>query len=327
MLKSCRYLGLSTVLAVSVCHSANGLETDQLLGWGVELEDSATALNEFVNGEIDGLLAKLARKGRTPACEDVTKKVYKRVFPSLLRPRIRRRLIRDYAIDRYPGEDVGYFEHLKSSIYRKPAFPFILPLCRTMRVGDVYLGTDKLGHFFGQGRRYYKRYLKEREAGASELDAVTATVRKGVKLEATVVGGLVDGVFSHADLEANYQGMLLARSFCEGPDPVLVRTSAGWARGHDVDMRAFVNPAFDESYNTSSFKASRWKRVRPVIEAEYCPRIADDDVLQRYRRYDELDAESFSRRLIREEYQSQGRHVQAEYSVAAVCATTTAALR
>ena len=102
---------------------------------------------------------------------------------------------------------MGYAGYLRSSIYRKPAFPFVIPMARTWNIGGVHVGGDKIGHMLGHGRYYYGRYLRARAAGASPEEAMESIVRWGVGVESKIVGGLVDGVFSHADLEANFQGL------------------------------------------------------------------------------------------------------------------------
>ena len=50
----------------------------------------------------------------------------------------------------------------------------------TIRVGDVYLGVDKVGHMLGFGRRYFRSYLRLVKAGYSEEDAMERIVRWGI---------------------------------------------------------------------------------------------------------------------------------------------------
>ena len=110
------------------------------------------------------------------------------------------------------------------------------------------------------------------------------------------MGGLVDGIFSHGDLEANFQGMQLARQFCEGNEPLLELDDGRWRRVRSFEIRQFVNPGFDESYNNSFYSRSRWKRVKPILVDEYCDPYWSDAVQSRLSRYRETDSPSLSRR-------------------------------
>ena len=146
-------------------------------------------------------------------------------------------------------------------------------------------------------------------------------VRWGVSVESKLVGGMVDGVFSHADLEANFQGLRVAISFCEGERPLLERQDGVWVQTRRLDFSSYVNPGFDESYNNSYYATFRWKRVRPVLVAEYCQVLNDERVQRRFARYREIDAPSLSRRLIQREYEDQGRFRRQEQFVETICAS------
>lgn len=149
--------------------------------------------------------------------EELTKEFYEYLFQGLHSSRVRAWANTSPEVDRFPGKSVSFFEYQRMSIFRDlTAFPFILPMARTVRIGDVYLGVDKIGHFFGFGRRYFQRYLRHRAEGMDGEAAMREVVRWGAVIESSFVGGLVDGIFSHADLEANFQGMLMAIDCCQG---------------------------------------------------------------------------------------------------------------
>jgi hypothetical protein len=81
-------------------------------------------------------------------------------------------------------------------------------LSPNLQINGYYLGADKLSHFASTGRRYLKRYLKKKKKGFSEEDSVQAAIRYGLLNEASVLGWWASGVFSYADMEANYQGLV-----------------------------------------------------------------------------------------------------------------------
>ena len=69
---------------------------------------------------------------------------------------------------------------------------FIFGLGRTFKLNGIMVGSDKFGHFFSQGHKYYRRELRgERE------DLLLA---KGAFAERWVFGQLTTGIFSNADL-------------------------------------------------------------------------------------------------------------------------------
>lgn len=309
---------LSLLLTAAWLQPAAATETDQWLAWLVELPDATAPLNAYVNEELARMLEEIG--GKTPPCTKLPKRFFRRLFPSMLQPRIRRIVFRERnAVVRFPGTEVGYFGYLRASVYRRLAFPFLVPMSRTIEMNGIRMGSDKLGHMLGHGRHYYDRYLKARSRGLPVEEALLKAVRWGVRVESLFVGGLVDGVFSHADLEANFQGMQLARRFCEGPEPYLERTSEGWRQVRPVDLRDFVNPGFDESYNNSYYARFRWKRVRPILVKDHCPHYSTAAVQDRLAYYRRIDEPSLSRRFIQAEYQSRGKFLQAEQNVEALC--------
>jgi hypothetical protein len=296
---------------------ARTTETDQFLAWTVELADSADALDTYVNEELQAVLLRVG--GKKTGCEDVTKRFFRHIFPSMSHPRIRRDLLRDFEIDRFPNGDVGYFEYLRTSVYRRPAFPYIMPMARTWEINGVRLGGDKIGHMLGHGRYYYGRYLRARADGFGVEEAMEKAVRWGVGVESKILGGMVDGVFSHADLEANFQGLRVAISFCEGDAPLLAQLDGVWTQTRRLEFSSYVNPGFDESYNNSYYTTFRWKRVQPVLMDEYCQLLHDERVQRRFARYREIDPPSFSRRLIQREYEDRGRFRRHEQFVETIC--------
>ena len=300
--------------------AAAASETDQFLTWGVELADSAEPLNHFVNHEFEVVLARLGRRGRLPPCEAVPGRLYRRVFSSIYWSRLRRFVQQQPEVEWYPRRGVTYWQYRSQSVFRKPVFPVLMPMARTLRVGDVYLGVDKLAHVFGEGRRYHASYQRARRRGLSAEEALRRTVVRGLHKERILFGGLVDGIVSHGDLEANYQGLRLAREMCEGPDPYLVRADGGWRLSRPIDLRDYVNPGFDESYNSNQYLAFRWRVVEPVLLAEYCPQLANERVKRRLARYREIDSESFSRRVIAEQYELKGYRSPRAFDLETVCA-------
>ncbi len=322
---SCRqpaWLAVVAALVVATTagpKSVSAAETDQFLVWGVEIADGSEELNFFVNREFERVLTRL--DGERP-CEKVPGRLFRRVFPSLMSSRLVR-FIETSDIDFYPRREVSQWEYRSRSVFRRSVFSFFLPMARTVRVGEVYLGVDKLAHMFGIGRRYYVRYQRLLRRGLTPEEAQRETIVWGINREFYFLGGYTEGIVSHADLEANFQGLSLAREMCEGEDPYLVRGDGGWRLSRPIDLRGYVNPGFDESYNSNHYFDFQWRLVRPILVAEHCPRYASEQVQRRLAKYRAIDPGSLSREVIAGHYQQRGRPPMQRFAVDRLCAGET----
>ncbi|HNR29831.1 MAG TPA: hypothetical protein PKI11_02980 [Candidatus Hydrogenedentes bacterium] len=313
----------AAILGVAACLiaiAAGGAETDQYLSWSVTLADSAEALNHFVNTETETFLERVNRRTRPiTSVTELTTEFYLYFFQGIHSSRIRGWVNRAPEVDRFPDSSVSVFAYQRMSIYRDlTAFPFILPMARTIRVGDVYFGTDKISHFFGFGRRYFQRYLRHRDDGMDEEEAMRRVVLWGVALERKIVGGLVDGIFSHGDLEANFQGFLMARACCEGETAHFRLADGQWRLARPFDLREYITPGFDESYNNSHYTGMRKDRVLEILREEYCPLRSEPEIEARFARYANYPP-SFSRRVIADYFAEKDGNPQREQSLDTIC--------
>lgn len=317
-----RRVACGFLLGLAIGVPAAALETDQFLVWERDLADSTPAVNAYLNAELDRVLARVNREPPAVACAAIPRRFYRRLVPTLLvYSRIRNFLNTDPAVERFPGREVGYFGYLERSIYRRPTWPFLLPMARTVSIGGVDVGIDKVaGHMFGFGRRYYRRYERLRNRGGSEEDALRQVIRRGLHNELTLVGGLADGVFSLADLEANYRGLLLARDFCAGAAPLLERGPEGWRAARPIDIAPYVNPLLDETFNPSLYASYRWRRVREALLA-YCPKRATGKVAERMGRYLAAAPTSLSARVVHEHLERRAARLL-ERSIDGACVET-----
>lgn len=298
---------------------AHALETDQYLLWGTELEDSAGVINAFLNSEVVVFIEKAnAHPGRYATAKKVALGYSRHLFRNLLFARTKKWVRESEDVDRFPDYSVTANEYVKMSIYRDPAFPFYLRLGRTIRVGDVYFGIDKFGHFLGFGRRYFKNYLRLIEAGYSEEDAMERTIRWGITHEQDFVGLAIDGILSYADLEANFQGFQLLRDLSLGDNPNLINEGGQWRLRHTIDLREYVTPDFDESYNTNSYRGLRKRFVLQIYSEEYCAKASLPEVQSRFERYRRY-MPSCSKRIIEAHLDERRKNVQHLHSLDVIC--------
>lgn len=261
---------MPAIAAIVAAAAAGAGETDQYMTWTVELSDCAPALNTYLDTEIQAFVDKMNR--RNDQVEDVvalTEELYRHLFAGLHASRVRKWLRNTDAVERYPGDEFSDWAYQRLSIFREPAFPFVLPMAQTIRVGEVYLGIDKIGHMFGFGRRYFQIYHRFRDEGDSHDASVDRMLVWGIRNELSMVGKLVDGIFSNGDMEANYQGFRLAMAFGSGEAALFYREDGAWRYRGGLDIRNYITPDLDESFNTNDYAGWRGRRVLPVVEAEY----------------------------------------------------------
>jgi len=267
---------------------AHGAETDQFLALEAEINDSGPALNRYLNEQAAVFLAiENSHRNRTETAEKLAIKFYYHLFRGLQSSRLRSWAFTSDEVDRFPDLSVGYFEHYKKSIYDMRSFPFLMPMTRTIRIGNVRFGIDKFGHFLGFGRRGYKSYLKYRKRGMSDEEATRKVIRYWIFSERYFVGNLTDGIFSYADIEANYQGMQMLRSLGEGENAHLKMVDGQWVLTRPIDAMPFITPDFDESYNHNHYSFMRKDHVFEGLCERYYEKLSLPIVSERFKLYDE----------------------------------------
>lgn len=168
---------------------------------------------------------------------------------------------------------------LKESIYsewsiwngfllgRRGAAKSPLALFPLIKIGDTVVGVDKLEHMFGMGLRYFKgHYLEEKP--------LVSVLKGGIFKEKTFLGGnmLATGVFSYADLAANFNGMRFWNHMLQKRDDVLgaqhnvgpyLTCQAGkWVKNEErpIDFSNYVDATMQESMNCSKFATAAGAR-------------------------------------------------------------------
>lgn len=274
-------------IGLGVCIGAGAAETDQYMTWELELADCGPAFNVYLNEEAVNFLERInERKKKVRDAYTLSQEFYLYLFQGLHNSRVRRWFWEEESVERYPENEVSFFQYQKMSIYEGPAFPFILPMARTVRIGDVYLGVDKIGHFFGFGRRYAVRYHDLTSSGVGHDEAIERMIKVGVSVEGSLVGGLTDGIYAYGDLEANYQGFLMSRDLTEGENPVFVMNDAGmWEQRRKIDILPYITPDFDESWNPCHFTRLRKKHVLPLLQERYCDKRDGEIIKARFEKY------------------------------------------
>jgi hypothetical protein len=154
--------------------------------------------------------------------------------------------------------------------------------------------------------------------GLTHEEAEQRAIRRGILLERSILGTGTSGVFSPADLEANYQGMRFFIDLCANPSPALRKTDIGWELARPFDFRRHVGPEWDESYQPSVFTRRRWKKVRPVMLG-YCPLLVSPQVARQREEYSRRDRTTVTERRIENLVEMGKLADPADYAIERVC--------
>ncbi len=231
-----------------------GYESDQFSNRLQTIEDSTSVMNHYMTLTIAQTMTRLYRT-------DDKKKIVDRLYDELggffWIDKMEHYLMTSSDIERLETPRYGSI-YAGIPIY-KTGISAIFGVGPTIKVNNVFVGTDKFGHFISQGRKFYRRMLKMNdESLAAERSAYTERVWFGVA---------VTGSYSNADLVANYEGYRFFRSLFE--DNVIVGKPAilGWQNGHWIMQRPFdwadhVNDYWDEALNVNYYDAELYASVK-----------------------------------------------------------------
>jgi hypothetical protein len=273
-LRSAARVGVALFCGAAAVH---GAEIDTITDRQLPLRDSTRALEERFNGVLRQGIAR-ANEGPEP-CDE--RRLYDELRRALASPFIGHRIAESLNADE--TFDKRHI-HLRDSIYRDLGLLDAVSvhwkdLSAVVRIGDTLVGVDKLGHFFVEGWGYFEdAYLVG--------DGLPDALDWGEFTERTWFGRYTTGVYSYADLVANFEGMrfwLRVRGAVRDPiDPgwranrphVVCRRRfwiAGarrWTLARELELDRHVSPVWDEAVNCSSYR-------NPEIEARVKARIAE----------------------------------------------------
>ena len=146
----------------------------------------------------------------------------------------------------------------------------VYPLGRLIKVNGHFIGGDKFSHFFNEGYIYYRKH-NSRGLTMDDVLAYGQGTEEGRWWLAT------SGIFSYADLVANFQGMRFWTSFFNGNDPLtgettpyLVCDEDKWVQTRTFSWSDFVDAGWDEGVNCNRYKESLSRVLRPVSNLR-CP--------------------------------------------------------
>lgn len=245
--------------------SVNALETDQFVIMDKELPDISEHLNSHVNNTIEQAIYQIniSDKREKATCDEIHKMSIKK-YRGFFIHKIEHWLEEDQANNIYPNSTTDFNGASESSIYYDPGnlIHRFIPLGRNLRLGEIYMGADKLAHFFSTGLHYYEKYQAALKLGRTDREAKIAAIEHGIHLENTVLGLWPGGVYSFGDLEANYQGLLSNIDFCSEDKAMIKFIDGTWKRVRDYDINQYMTPYLDETFNPSFYAKKTWWKVK-----------------------------------------------------------------
>ena len=235
------------IAGIVVAVATHGYETDPYTNRHVDISDCTPVLDEQVNEALDDLAASWT-EGENEWRFIMA--LYRKLGGLHWVDKLERWAIKSDLVAKLPNSR-------KMSIYHGlPLYATrvagLFGFGPTIKVNGAFIGTDKIGHFFSQGRKFYGRYLRKGDEARA--------ARRSIITEKYLFGQLMTGVYSNADLVANYEGYLFYRSlFHDGivaDKPAIFR----WEDGKPVKQRAFlwsdhVNAFWDEALNANRYDA------------------------------------------------------------------------
>lgn len=151
---------------------------------------------------------------------------------------------------------------LEASVYRlftwpqSPSLVLSARVASVVRVGNVEVGTDKFGHFFTEGYSYFRETLHLEQP-------INKALLFGEWTESVYFGAQTTGVYSYADLVANFNGLRFwNRILASHPDPLAEYVLVPYVRCEDerwvvnevFEWNDYVDDGWNESVNCSLFR-------------------------------------------------------------------------
>ena len=250
------------ILSLALPLAASAYETDQFYNRSQAIRDSTEVLNRKVNDTLAEIVADW-RKGHDKKA--FVYEVYRRLGGRHWVDKLERWAMKSPDVDKLetPRYDSIYSGLPIWSIRTT----FLFGIGSTIRVNNQLIGSDKIGHFFSQGRKFYRRYLRYgSEAKAAKQSAYT---------ERAIFGSGTTGAYSNADLVANYEGYRFYRSLFDddvvpGKPAILRWQDGGWVIQREFDWADYVNAYWDEALNMNDYDRLLYKHIRKRL-LKQCP--------------------------------------------------------
>lgn len=236
-------------LTLPFCHILMATEVDNFTDRDVPLIDSRSVLNFKMQTKINKYIDQTNAVYDCEESQENTKEFfYKNLNKEVggnLWSKFELEIEKDHKVDKRHKER-------NESIYKylTPINGFALYVAKfgsVINVGNLLVGTDKIGHFLALGKSYFD---KMRNLHKSLKDVM----EYGEKSERTYFGELSTSVFSYGDLVSNYEGLIFWQSLFGGEDPLVKCQNGLLVSGKRFDWLDYMSDAWDESINCNTYR-------------------------------------------------------------------------
>lgn len=242
-------------------------EVDNFTTFYEPLSDAVPRLNQMTNSMLTEAMNEANRESTECSQEVLAEKIDKYLGGAATWAKL------ELAINKDQDDGVQDYQtvwiHKSESVYKEwnlieaPSL-FIDQLTATtspaVQIGDIQVGTDKIGHFLGVGYLYYKTYLASLRQNRSEQEAIDNALLFGEFAEKSYFGYVATGVYSFSDLVANFEGfqfyLNLEKAYQGKTALFRCNSSNQWEVNRDFDWHDYINDAWNEAINCSFFRTS-----------------------------------------------------------------------
>lgn len=192
--------------------------------------------------------------------------------------------------------------------YQESIYVFIptnyLTISPTVNLYGAKFGTDKIAHFFQQGFDYYKIYKRALAKNLTSAEAAKKAIGWGKMTERTYFGTMVSGVYSNADLFANYVGMKFYQGLTNEikignwtRPAILIIKDGFWKFNETADLKEilikpFMSDHHNEALNPSKFIPGLRSSIRGIVRKQSC-----ENWRKQFPDFSQADFEKISRAL------------------------------
>lgn len=269
-------------------------EVDNFTASYENIKDSTQVYNQLINKEIQAAIDSINNDKEKISCQDPK---YKQYFYHRLMDHVGG-MIRS-SIENWPktkeGIDSTYTNYWKG-VYRgtkvagSRLHPTSWALAATsysayvVNVAGQKIGADKIGHFFHTGFEAFETTVLEKDPNyiplmadefklalgtsqAKSLYGGSGAVKFSEYQESSLWGSEGTGIYSYADIAANYDGFNFWQNIFGGPKPFISCENDKLVKLRNFDFRDYVTAAWDETVNCNKYNSDDIEaKVRSNIE-------------------------------------------------------------
>ena len=255
-------LGILNLVILGMASLSQASEIDSFTRKYEALPDSSLAIDSLANKHLDKALKQANSEGSCSMKSHGSKRKLTKILREhfniiLFKGQYMQNVMTSKEVVRrmIPRKDSIYQYHTKTDGYllvRPAADRDGIGMGEMMQYKNLYIGTDKIEHLFGRGYIYYYEHYFNKKSIESVLET-------SAREEKQLLGGMwfETGIFSYADLVANFNGIRFWNDFLkENADllgrelePVVKCQNGKWVVNRAITFEHYLDDGVDETLN------------------------------------------------------------------------------